>query len=207
MRSGRIGIGSALSVSFSSLGSVLDVSVNEQEIFILEGPRSIVRISPSPDPSFAGLQSPSMSTTNSLYETPMGSRSDEDGEGALAGASECQELTPIEHLDIAKLLSWSVNGEAGEEGPREEHDKKLEVFERINQETFDDNILFRSRRLKVVEAMSPGVEQKGIVEIAQLARADSEEQEEQHRDIQLPEKDPEEEHLPRSDLVPEDPQK
>lgn len=127
----------------------------------------------------------------------------------MAGASECQELTPIEHLDIAKLLAWSVNGEAGEEGPKEEHDKKLELFERINQETFDDNILFRSRRLKVVEAISPGVEQKGIVEIAQLARADSEEQEEdQHRDIQTPEEYQEkEEHLPRSDSVPEDPQK
>lgn len=83
-----------------------------------------------------------------------------------------------------------VPGEALEEGVQEEHDKKMQLFDRINEETFDENILFRSRRLKVIEATSPGVEQKGIVEIAQLARADTEEEEEDNLNIELPGEDP-----------------
>lgn len=87
----------------------------------------------------------------------------------LTGASECQELPPIEHLDVQKLLQESFPGPTSDE-----HLKKLEVFNEINDESFDTKILFKSRRLKVQEALSPSDmgAGKGIVEIAQLAKAD-----------------------------------
>lgn len=97
----------------------------------------------------------------------------------LIDAAECKELSPIEHLDIDKLLNdeWPSEGADQEDMNRsavnvEEHRKKIEVFDQINNENYDENILYRSRRLKVVEATSPSEENKGIVEIAQLARAD-----------------------------------
>lgn len=34
--------------------SVLGVTVNNQEIFIIEGPRSVIRIAPDPDPYAEG---------------------------------------------------------------------------------------------------------------------------------------------------------
>lgn len=139
-------------------------------------------------PSYNSPVTMSSIQSTSLYDPPaVHNQSEPDGEEDVAGggdASECKELTPIEHLDIDRLLldAWptqEVSGEAGEEGPKEEHAKKMQLFDRINQETFDENILFRSRRLKVIEATSPSVEQKGIVEIAQLARADTEEDEDE----------------------------
>lgn len=104
----------------------------------------------------------------------------------LTDAAECKELSPIEHLDIDKLLKdgWSSEGANEQEEEEdvnmraasavnvEEHCKKMMVFNQINNENYDENILYRSRRLKVVEATSPSETEKGIVEIAQLARAD-----------------------------------
>lgn len=131
----------------------------------------------------------------SLYDPPLNDKSvsldsSPESDCDLAGASECKELTPIEHLDIEKLLSeaWprdkKLNGDSHEEhleGDDMESKRRPPLFEQINEETFDENILFRSRRLKVVEATSPGcpTESKGIVEIAQLARADTEEDQEE----------------------------
>lgn len=132
----------------------------------------------------------------SLYDPPLNDKSvskesSPESDCDLAGASECKELTPIEHLDIEKLLSetWprdkTLNGDSHEEhleGDEMESKRRPPLFEQINEETFDENILFRSRRLKVVEATSPTgcpTEGKGIVEIAQLARADTEEDQEE----------------------------
>lgn len=119
---------------------------------------------------------------SSIVQTPM------QEEEAAAGASECKELTPIEHLDIEKMLNDAWPKDKTLEQPETEQiagegidddgelDKQLELFNQINEENYDENILFKSRRLKVIEAKSPSTELKGIVEIAQLARADTEEE-------------------------------
>ena len=180
--------------------------VNKEEIFILEGPRSIVRISTQPDvfetqssSYFTSQVAESVIESTSVYngatreDQYLNDDSDGDEEeekDSERNASECKELPPIGEAppleEVERTLMgelWpgdEMKGEAQEEGPREELNKKLETFNKINDETFDDNILFRSRRLKVVEAISPSDEgpSKGIVEIAQVARADTEEDEE-----------------------------
>lgn len=104
----------------------------------------------------------------SVYESPL----DENSGVDVTNASECQELPPIEHLDVEKLLQESFSGPS-----TEEHLRKLEKFNEINEETFDNKILFKSRRLRVQEALSPSdirPRGSGIVEIAQLVTADDE---------------------------------
>lgn len=169
------------------------MTVNKDEVFILEGPRSVIRISPQPDLFVSAqyslynaiLTGPSNSGPIK-YEVDTGNTSQQAAtEDEEAGTSECKELTPIEHLDIDKLLAdaWPTSGDVTEECPSQTHMRKVQLFDQVNRETFDENILFRSRRLKVTEAKSPSSEdeQKGIVEIAQLARADTDE-----RDMESP---------------------
>lgn len=184
------------------------MAVNNQEIFILEGPRTIIRIGPFPDPYADGednkrkivcsvvIYPPSIcpfpvrstvfmnrsSTTNlqldlrgleSIYEHPL---TEYSAVVDITDASECQELPPIEHLDVKTLIQKDFPGHSSDE-----HSKRLEKFNEISGESFDDNILFKSRRLKVQEALSPSdirPRGSGIVEIAQLVRADDDKDEE-----------------------------
>lgn len=134
-------------------------------------------------PTVTSLYDPPLTDLSIAEDTGRHGVNDSDITEGGGGASECKELTPIEHLEnIETLLSLSTEEWRSKSTTTSAVEKPRALFEQINHENYDENILFRSRRLKVVEAMSPGSEQpeaKGIVEIAQLARADTEKNDEE----------------------------
>ncbi|XP_028171814.1 WD repeat-containing protein CG11141 isoform X3 [Ostrinia furnacalis] len=115
------------------LRKILSVSVTKDEIFVLEGPRSLVRLAHAPEPAALRSEEPINLMTKSLtssiqlavstvreltaLDVPLIAGVLEpfarDNEAAVASAEECFELPPIKHLpgDISENVLESIINE------------------------------------------------------------------------------------------------
>lgn len=121
------------------------LSVNGNEIFIVEGGRSVVRISTVPESQQQLPQYVPLSHTNNT-NLMSNEANIEIQEETIAQADECFELPPIEqiNLDIPLACRMGEHNMLKEDKLLLEHSRKLEVFERINTLDYDDSILFQT---------------------------------------------------------------
>lgn len=160
------------------LRKIIGVCLCGSEIFILEGPRSVVRISNVPEPPnkmtskfyFNPGLTPSSSTCNATFEPPP--IEFEAEEETVPNAEECFELPPIERLDLNTPLTTSLSEHdlLTQDKLLLEHSKKAEIFEKIGQLDFDNSILFKAgtKKRKSKDKSHKRVSE-GIVEIGQQA--------------------------------------
>lgn len=155
------------------------VSVCGSEIFILEGPRSVVRISNVPEPPnkmtskfyFNTGLTPSSSAIpcNTFEPSPVEFEAEEE---TVLNAEECFELPPIEQLHLKTPITTSLSEHdlLSQDKLLLEHSKKAEIFEKIGQLEFDSSILFKTGvKKKKSNGKSNKTVSEGIVEIGQQA--------------------------------------
>lgn len=130
------------------------LAINGSEIYILEGGRNLIRLALSPDFESNGL-------------LPVIHQASED---TVVDADECIELPPIEKITLDTPLEcvFKEHNLLREDKLLLEHSRKLEVFEKISRQDYDDSILYGkgTKRKKRVKKMS---NENGIVEIARQA--------------------------------------
>ncbi|KAJ2948237.1 hypothetical protein O0L34_g7465 [Tuta absoluta] len=140
------------------LRRILSVSVNKEEIFVLEGPRSLVRLAHKPEPAALAQEEPTNLMTKSLttslqqavntvhthldqtvpyitsvLEQPISIfTKNEVIEGTVASAEECFELPPIKHLpkELSENVLESIINEFKDSSEAEE-------FRRIKSEEIE----------------------------------------------------------------------
>lgn len=139
------------------------LSINNNEIFILEGGHSIVRLATVS----------SIITTNGIEQLQLGT---ENGIPKIVQADECFELPPIECIELNVPLACQLNEHnlLKEDKLLLEHSRKLEVFEKINTLDYDDSILFNGGTKKKKKGILDGSFNgenglDGIVEIGRPA--------------------------------------
>lgn len=162
------------------LRKIQGISLCGSEIFILEGPRSVVRISNVPEPPNkmtskfyfnTGLTSSSSTVPcNTLEPFPVEFEAEEE---TVLNAEECfEELPPIEQLHLKTPITTSLSEHdlLSQDKLLLEHSKKAEIFEKIGQLEFDSSILFKTgvKKKKTKEKTNKTVSE-GIVEIGQQA--------------------------------------
>lgn len=140
------------------LRSIRNVCVRNGEIFVVEGVRNIIRISHASQLGYAESAFPtSLSDLQEFHDV------DE------TMAEECFELPPIEAivLDIPIKSSLDEHDLLLQDKLFLEHSRRVEVFEKINDTSFDESILFKQSTTKK-KAVVPRVKRfvpSGIVEI------------------------------------------
>lgn len=162
--------------SVKRLRKILSLAVCGSEIFILEGPRTLVRLSTAPEPPdrtcskimFNPLMSGStIMTQTATFIPPVEFEAEEED---VINAEECFELPPIQHIDLSTPLHTAL-GEHNllkQDQLLLEHSKKAEIFEKINQLDYDDSILFSAPPpVGVKRKKSKPKVANGIVEIGQ----------------------------------------
>lgn len=150
------------------------LTVHGHEIFIVEGGRSIVRLSIVPEHSGA--------VSNSTKYVPLNQNHNsidpniEIQEETITQADECFELPPIEQIQLDIPLACRINepGLLKEEKLLLEHSRKLEVFEKINTLDYDDSILFhtgtkKKKKTSGHSSSSDDTRIDGVVEIGRQA--------------------------------------
>lgn len=160
------------------LRKINGVSLCGSEIFILEGPRSVVRISNVPEPPNkmtskfyfnAGLTPCSSVPCNTFEPSPVEFEAEEE---TVLNAEECFELPPIEQLHLKTPITTSLSEHdlLSQDKLLLEHSKKAEIFEKIGQLEFDSSILFKTgvKKKKSKDKTNKKVSE-GIVEIGQQA--------------------------------------
>lgn len=152
-------------VSIKRLRKILDISIIDSEIFILEGPRTLIRIATSPESwknrngTIAFNPNPILKDPSRLFEPPIEIEVDEE---AVVNAEECFELPSIKKIELETPLE-AIPGRS--EIPQSQ---KADLFERISALKFDDLILYKSQKKK-----KPKKNLEGIVEIGQQAETES----------------------------------
>lgn len=143
-----------IEATIKRLRKIQSLTVCDTEIFILEGPRSLIRVSTAPEPPnktcskimfnpmMVGSQ---IMTQNVSFVPPVEFEAEEED---VVNAEECFELPPIEHIDLKTPLHTSTTSAIGEHNLLRqdqlllEHSKKAEIFEKISQLDYDDSILY-----------------------------------------------------------------
>jgi len=183
----------------------MSIAICGNEIFILEGPRSVVRLSTEREIIY--YRNPYMNEVNNqnlneeavnvqtlsyvndvqhLFESPK--IEVEADEESVINAEECFELPPIEHicLDIPQLEHRQINEFEKHDDLFLEHSRKIEIYDRVNQLTYDESILFKSANGKKSnhKIRNNGTSSKskisGIVEIGQQADTEEKRKIEKH---------------------------
>ncbi|XP_055320315.1 WD repeat-containing protein CG11141 [Sitodiplosis mosellana] len=155
------------------LRNIQYLTVNGNEIFIVEGGRSIVRISIVPDGlGLAGSTQYVSSNNNNM----MNDSNIEIQEETVTQADECFELPPIEtiHLNVPLACRIGEHQLLKEDKLLLEHSKKLQVFEKINTLDYDESILFQTgtkkkKKTSVHSTSSDEAKIDGVVEIGRQA--------------------------------------
>ncbi|KAF2882582.1 hypothetical protein ILUMI_23599 [Ignelater luminosus] len=148
----------------SHLRKVLSVAVHKDEIFILEGERSLVRLSERPEPIYDST--PTIPTASSFL--PL-TTSIKDLTQKLQSSSIISAIPPfIEtafgsndfnvHTDATSIIS----AEEATESPRKNSpirssqldDNKIKIYDKIANQDFDDAILFKHKRRKKPDMMT-----------------------------------------------------
>lgn len=145
------------------------LAVNGTEIFILEGGRSLIRLSLETNP-------PDVFGVMPVEHVP-----DDDD---IIDGDECLELPPIEkiQLDTPIECEFGEHNLLREDKLLLEHSKKLAVFEKINHIEYDDDILF-GKGTKRKKKLTQEKHTEGIVEIARPAEAINEANATENRSI------------------------
>ncbi|XP_026464297.1 WD repeat-containing protein CG11141-like [Ctenocephalides felis] len=153
---------------------ILSVSIIDHEIFILEGPRSLIRISTAPDDNIvradnniASILTPStiLSKLNSKLKTFSKHLEDNaiDSEEVVK-AEECIELPPIEKLSFDELPLLEVKENSQDHFSQNSlHYTKLCTFDKINNLDYDENILYKSEIRKKRKIIHSEVENSADV--------------------------------------------
>lgn len=161
------------------LRKIIGMSLCGSEIFILEGPRSIVRISNVPEPPnkmtskffFNTGLTPSAGTLQCRTSQPPPVEFEAEEE-IVPNAEECFELPPIEqlHLKTPITMSLSEHDLLSQDKMLLEHSRKVEIFEKIGQMEFDSSILYKpGTKKKTSKDKGQKKVSEGIVEIGQQA--------------------------------------
>lgn len=145
------------------------LAINGNEIFILEGGHSIVRLSTEPTTA-----NPIHSETVRIENDVLHQETNGNSENSVAQADECFELPPIEYieLDVPLACRLTEHNLLKEDKLLLEHSRKLEVFEKINTLDYDDSILFDTGTKKKRKNFPDTNEKEminGIVEIGRQA--------------------------------------
>lgn len=151
------------------LRNIQYLTVNGNEIFIVEGGRSIVRLSivPEGNTQYVPSNNDNLMSNDSNIEIQ---------EEMVTQADECFELPPIEsiRLDVPLACRIGEHHMLKEDKLLLEHSRKLEVFEKINTFDYDESILFQTgtkkkKKTSVHSASSDDGKIDGIVEIGRQA--------------------------------------
>lgn len=155
------------------LRNIQYLTVNGNEIFIVEGGRSIVRISIVPDGLALAGNTQYVPSNN---QNIMNDSNIEIQEESITQADECFELPPIEkiRLDIPLACRIGEHHLLKEDKLFLEHSKKLQVFEKINTLDYDESILFQTgtkkkKKTSVHSISSDDTKMDGVVEIGRQA--------------------------------------
>ncbi len=157
--------------SLKRLRKINGVSVCGSEIFILEGPRSVVRISNVPEPPNKMTSkfyfNAGLTPCNTYEPSPVEFEAEEE---TVLNAEECFELPPIEQLQLKTPITTSLSEHdlLSQDKMLLEHSKKAEIFEKIGQLEFDSSILFKTG-VKKKKSKTNKTVSEGIVEIGQQA--------------------------------------
>lgn len=150
------------------------LTVNGNEIFIVEGGRSIVRLSTVPESSaMAGGTQYVRSNSNLMSNESQ----IEIQEEIVAQADECFELPPIEHIRLDVPIACRLDSNLLKEDKLLlEYSRKLEVFEKINTLDYDESILFQSgtkkkKKTSHSSSLSDDAKLDGVVEIGRQAES------------------------------------
>ncbi|CAG9563727.1 unnamed protein product [Danaus chrysippus] len=169
------------------LRRILSVSVSREEVFVLEGPRSLVRLAHAPDryahEEVASVMSKSLSSslqqavstvkelaTMSVLEQPIAMFTRNETVTQVADAEECLELPPIKHLpdDISNNVLESIINEFRDVSSEAEQirrartedlQRKLKIYNSIMDRKYDDTLIYSSRRTRRRDA-APDVTKK-----------------------------------------------
>ncbi|XP_055902769.1 WD repeat-containing protein CG11141 [Eupeodes corollae] len=149
---------------------IIDFCISNKEIFVLEGPRSLLRLAPCPEPPsktakiiFNPLLPPPVPVLGaSLFESPIEYEAEDE---AVINAEECFELPPIEEINLDIPIELAV------ESPRAEQSRRMEILSQIGETEFEESILHhrgvnsnkKEERPKKKKKQKPD----GIVEIGQ----------------------------------------
>ncbi|XP_032520147.2 WD repeat-containing protein CG11141 [Danaus plexippus] len=158
------------------LRRILSVSVSREEVFVLEGPRSLVRLAHAPDryahEEVASVMSKSLSSSlqqavstvkelanMSVLEQPIAMFTRNETVPQVADAEECLELPPIKHLpdDISNNVLESIINEFRDVSSEaeqirrvksEELQRKLKIYNSIMDRKYDETLIHSSRRTR-----------------------------------------------------------
>lgn len=151
------------------LRRIHSLAICDWEIFVLEGGRSLVRLSILPEQIRDGsvvynvnYGAPSAYVMKPLLEF-------EAEEETITKADECFELPPIEHIDLDTELRINKGANSTQDKILLEHSLKTEVFDRINQMQYDNTILFRTGLFSSKKKRPKSNVNGGIVEVGQQA--------------------------------------
>ncbi|KAG4066191.1 hypothetical protein HA402_014491 [Bradysia odoriphaga] len=158
--------------SLKRLRKIISISVCGSEIFILEGPRSVIRISNLPEPPNKMTSkfyfNTGLTPSNTFEPSPVEFEAEEE---TVLNAEECFELPPIEQLQLKTPITMSLSEHdlLSQDKMLLEHSKKAEIFEKIGQLEFD-SILFKTGvKKKKPKDKTNKVIAEGIVEIGRPA--------------------------------------
>lgn len=159
--------------SLKRLRKIIGISVCGSEIFILEGPHSVIRISNVPEPPNKMTSkfyfNSGLTPCNTFEPSPVEFEAEEE---TVLNAEECFELPPIEQLQLKTPITTSLSEHdlLSQDKLLLEHSKKAEIFEKIGQLEFDSSILFKTgvKKKKSKDKTNKRVSE-GIVEIGQQA--------------------------------------
>lgn len=151
------------------------LAISGNEIFILEGACSIVRLALVPDSDIRLANGMRHATPQNEYQILI-------EEEVVMDGDECFELPPIECIELNVPLACSLNEHnlLKEDKLLLEHSRKCEVFEKINTLDYDDSILFDTgtkKKKKIfpldISALTSTARPKvdGIVEIGHQAES------------------------------------
>lgn len=164
-----------IEASVRNLRKVQSLAICDNEIFILEGPRTLIRIATAPEPPDKTcskiifnptLSTSSIVTQSNSFVPPVEFEAEEED---VINAEECFELPPIEQIDLATPLrtSLSEHNLLRQDRLLLEHSKKAKIFEKINNLDYDSSILFNSGSKKKKTNKPDTKKTSGIVEIGQ----------------------------------------
>lgn len=141
------------------------------EIFVLEGGRSLIRISIAPEQINGGRFGSIVYNAKYVSEASSTSRPKspiEFEEEQIFNADECFELPPIKAIYLETPIQANNSSFSKQEKLLMEHSRKVEVFERINKLEYDNSILFKTETHKS-KKKKPKPMPNGIVEVGQQA--------------------------------------
>jgi len=131
---------------------IVDYAVCGNEIFVLEGGRSLIRLSNKPEPPsqnamiiFNPLLPPPIPQMG-LFEAPIEFTEDEK----VIGAEECFELPPIEPINSNILIQTHIDSPESESKKlAEELRKRFEILQKIGEQSFEKEIIYKSEKKNI----------------------------------------------------------